>query len=1346
MTKRILDWIFPIKMLLLAAFDDLYPFQKKAICAFEQGKDVLVKAPTATGKTTIPLICSNFILKQKKRCVFLVPTKRLIDQTYDKLMRWFKRKYRIVKVTGAHRPSHRQIKKAHIIVATYESYNGLLAKNYEYALLKKVGLVVVDEMHYVGYHKRGPRLETAIVNTKEWLRPRPQMLYLTASSLKNAKDIAKWRKAVFIKTDKRYSKLVVETPIIVDNEEERIANCFQLIKETYEVEIGVEETDKRGVLVFCKWTWLAEERAEILASMFEQQGYNITVSYSHAKLNDAERRRRMKAFQVGDINVLCTTTEYREGVDAPVLRVVIADAETFTSQDIEQMIGRAARPQFFHTGYANLIVEGDAQVILKDKGIRIDKNEAKFKEISLKSRAESHFREIIINRAARGAVSIKQLHNYLKRFFFWYQHKTPAINWYTLMRIAIMKQEVDTFTIDNKSIVSLMKKYPKATPPLNFQELGFEFVRYVDNEVKTLKKRNTKTKTPKSQLEKLEFEKKVLLDLLKRFSEHKLKEIELQKQKQLDSYIKFNLKNLIAEGFLERKEDYKFRATAVGKWASQFLLPISVAFTIHNLFQSTQFSTEDQAYEKLITVLAECVHGLINTNEIQCKEFIKAIVLGFDVEEASARARMKEGAAEKCRETASWIGEAVYAYVNMKNPMIVDIAKDINTSLTVMEQGEIGPKVRYYPEEKPLCYEGIQDVMHSIIKRRGYVSYDALYEEVIQIYDDDSIDRTTIIRNAKELQAQGKIAIFPRGQGEGRPHNYVCIRIEDVPEYMFKTCGMCVFRMSCNNGEKERPHQRFTCELRREYNKRMENRTMSTRVTLNMGACQYVVSSRTRKFRSFKQFKKMNSDKSPLCQVCEVEPVKIPESYMQYTSCSNCSSDFYYRCDGGFNVKPGARDLLQQKIVSILGKTVKPVKTLAKTDGLLNRQYVHLNVGKGDRVYINQRLLIYVPKEGKTCRYRLDAIEEVRVHTGAKVDKIVYDTLDDRIYSAKNVYKVNRTPFKEFEGVFDFILSDKLKLAAQIIRGTEEGMRLAWKIVISKKISNAFLTLRAGEEGLLDPLIAEEFYDKQMNVVAHIFRYWTGGLKNLLSYEADGERVMWDAIRLIVEDEPLDCGSRTQGRYIFSVPFMGEAKARNPFHAGLNAVYRRVLNNCRNTLFDVGFSRYPDELILHYRSRKGQRISLGTVVDFREMFLPLFRYEYVKVCKKGEITEDDFELDYTSRDEEVYTLTNEGKEKVRRLAERVMNEQVYYLDTKMPLHKAMKESANYLCLFLLNKLPEVKDTAGQFQYLLEKPFIPFVCVSDKKTFNKIFTFFQQVETFCKLSDKDPPFSMLDMLK
>jgi hypothetical protein len=145
------------------------------------------------------------------------------------------------------------------------------------------------------------------------------------------------------------------------------------------------------------------------------------------------------------------------------------------------------------------------------------------------------------------------------------------------------------------------------------------------------------------------------------------------------------------------------------------------------------------------------------------------------------------------------------------------------------------------------------------------------------------------------------------------------------------------------------------------------------------------------------------------------------------------------------------------------------------------------------------------------------------------------------------------------------------------------------------------------------------------------------------------------------------------------------------------------------------------------------------------LFLPWFRYAYVKACKQGRISAEDFELDHSSRGEEIYTLGEEAKKTTRKIVEEVMNTQVYYLGTTMPLHKAMKECARYLCTALLRNIPEVKEAAGPFRHLLEKPFIPFVCVPDEKTFNKLFKFFQQVETFCSRTDKDPPFSMADML-
>jgi hypothetical protein len=139
----------------------------------------------------------------------------------------------------------------------------------------------------------------------------------------------------------------------------------------------------------------------------------------------------------------------------------------------------------------------------------------------------------------------------------------------------------------------------------------------------------------------------------------------------------------------------------------------------------------------------------------------------------------------------------------------------------------------------------------------------------------------------------------------------------------------------------------------------------------------------------------------------------------------------------------------------------------------------------------------------------------------------------------------------------------------------------------------------------------------------------------------------------------------------------------------------------------------------------GQKISIGAVLDFREMFLPMFRYAYVKACKKGEITKDDFKLSYTPRGEEVYTLKESAEEKIWLLFQELMDEVVYYDHNYMKLREAMNRCASYLAGFLLNKTP----------------FIPFVYVSDEGQFQELFELFRSIERFCKSIGKGPPVPM-----
>ncbi len=1316
-----------IERLIQANYHKLWFFQDKSVRAFREGKDILIKAPTGAGKTLIPLICATLVLGEKLRCVFLVPTRRLIDQTYDQLEDWFKslpryqKKYRIVKVTGDERPSHREIKRANIIVTTYESFNGLLSKQYEYALLKKVGLVIVDEMHYISDAERGGRLEDAIVKAKLWLRRRPQMIYL-AATLGNAEEIGEWLKAEVIQTTKRHSKIIVGTPIKVYDEYERLETIFRLIKETYELEVGAKETDKRCVLIFCRRRQDTELRAWELTKKCEDMCYKLTVSYSHAGLKAIERQRRMKSFRKGEIDVLFTTTEYREGIDAPVLRIIIADTEVFDSLELEQMIGRAARPRFFEIGYANLIIQGNVNVILSKNEISIENGAIQFKEKPLKSQAKRYLSGIILNRVARGAVSTGQLIRYLKEFYFYYEEKRRISNWNRLLHTAISKQEVFILTKENdKKLFSLIngnERY-RREDKANFQLFVKGFLSHVFEAVKVRKKRTKRKK-------KYKLESEVVCDLLKEYShiEHK------RSEKRLKEQVKIHLLYLIHAGFLERKynkvdaiKSGKYRATDEGRWASQFLLRVNDALKIHQFFQTRRFYSDDDTFEKLANLIGErvCEHDNERYGVKQYSGFIKFLVLGFDLDEAAKKTGIRLGDAEGCRKTATWMAEAMQAYVEMNIPFIIPVAKSIVESLTLRERDDPRKKVRRYVKEKAPPYPGIQEAINAVLEQGRIVTYDDLHEVITDRYG-DSIARITTIRNVLDLAVHGKLVKFSRGKGVGRPLSQVCSTKAQIPEYFHKTCGSCVFRITITDeSEKEHENQRYICELRRDYNKHTKTNTLSSYVTQKYGACRYHNSSRKRKLRSIKSLKAINALEA-ICHICQAAVVQIPQTYNRYTRCPNCDSEYYYRWDGRINVKPGVGDLLQDALKDILGKVVKPTKIWQKREGDIQRHYMKLIIKKGENAYVNQNKLFYIPKEGKARSYLLDAIHFIGVCDGVKLKQQVYNKLGDRIFPERHLKKAPRVPSDQYNDVFNFQITDTLKERAERLRRTVEGAHFARIIVTSKKLSNVLLTLQAEKDELLNSRDVERLFFKQMNVVAHTVMHWTGNRDNLLSFEGIGERYAWEGLKLIVKDTALKCGSRTQERHIFSVPFIGMVKARSPFSTGLNAIYRRALQFCRHALYNVGFSWHPGELVLHFQRGKGQRISIGAILDFRELFLPLFRYVYAKACKEREINENDFIRSNTHRGEEIYSLTEKGEEKISKLFERIMNERVYYLNTFMPLHTAIKQCAKSLCNFLLHK----------------SPFSPFICALDEEQFKEISKRFQNIERFCASLGKGPP--------
>jgi ATP-dependent RNA helicase HelY len=153
-------------------------FQREAIAAVGEKKDVLVVAPTGSGKTFIALEAIKTTLAQKSSAVYTTPLKALSNTKFNELKAKFEPEYPVGLLTG-----DRKIEgDAAVVVATTEIY-----RNELYRVGERYSLVVLDEVHYISDAQRGPVWEESII-----LTPLSSTLLMLSASISNYIEIAEW--------------------------------------------------------------------------------------------------------------------------------------------------------------------------------------------------------------------------------------------------------------------------------------------------------------------------------------------------------------------------------------------------------------------------------------------------------------------------------------------------------------------------------------------------------------------------------------------------------------------------------------------------------------------------------------------------------------------------------------------------------------------------------------------------------------------------------------------------------------------------------------------------------------------------------------------------------------------------------------------------------------------------------------------------------------------------------------------------------------------------------------------------------------------------------------------------
>jgi ATP-dependent RNA helicase HelY len=169
----------------LADFEAGYPFgldsfQRTACRALEEGRGVLVAAPTGAGKTVVGEFAVHLALQSGRKCFYTTPIKALSNQKHADLKARYGEE-RVGLLTGDTAINA----DADVVVMTTEVLRNMLYAGSD--ALRGLSHVVMDEVHYLADRARGAVWEEVIIHLPEEVR-----LVSLSATVSNAEEFGEW--------------------------------------------------------------------------------------------------------------------------------------------------------------------------------------------------------------------------------------------------------------------------------------------------------------------------------------------------------------------------------------------------------------------------------------------------------------------------------------------------------------------------------------------------------------------------------------------------------------------------------------------------------------------------------------------------------------------------------------------------------------------------------------------------------------------------------------------------------------------------------------------------------------------------------------------------------------------------------------------------------------------------------------------------------------------------------------------------------------------------------------------------------------------------------------------------
>ncbi|MEM3737071.1 MAG: DEAD/DEAH box helicase [Candidatus Bathyarchaeia archaeon] len=326
--------------------------QRRAIPLILEGKNVLLIAPTATGKTEAAFlpILNNLITTPERpqgvAVIYITPLRALNRDLLERLEWWCKRLD--VKVAVRHGDTEvsersRQARSPpEVLITTPETLQAILPGKLMRRHLRAVKWVIIDEIHELASDKRGSQLVLGLERLR-WIVERDFQVVGLSATIGSPDRVAKFlvgmRSCEIVKVSiARDIKLQILYPKPSSEDYELAAKLYTHPEVAARLRVIRDMIEKHNsVLLFTN----TRSVAEVLASRFKVWDLNFPVSIHHGSLAKPSRVMAEKGLKSGKLKGLVCTSSLELGIDVGRIDLVVQYNSPRQVTRLVQRVGRS---------------------------------------------------------------------------------------------------------------------------------------------------------------------------------------------------------------------------------------------------------------------------------------------------------------------------------------------------------------------------------------------------------------------------------------------------------------------------------------------------------------------------------------------------------------------------------------------------------------------------------------------------------------------------------------------------------------------------------------------------------------------------------------------------------------------------------------------------------------------------------------------------------------------------------------------------------------------------------------------------------------------------------------------